>query len=190
MRTRPPTSTRSWGVANVATAGAAASWAASRAAVVRAARAGASRGRGRWQGLDAERGGGRRRRHLLEPLAVRGERVPLQGLGGFSLQLAGKLMAQGCLNAVAPGQLVHIMDQLTGRRFLIDTGASYSIFPHRSTWPPSGLLLTGASGQRIPCWGERAVQLDFHGRWFEWTFLLADVSFAIIGVDFCAATSC
>ncbi len=72
----------------------------------------------------------------------------------------------------------------TGRHFLIDTGASYSIFPYRSTLPPSGLLLTGASGQRIPCWGERAVQLDFRGRRFEWTFLLADVSFAIIGVDF------
>jgi hypothetical protein len=81
-----------------------------------------------------------------------------------------------CLNAVVPGQLVHIVDQLTGRRFLIDTGASYSIFPHRSTSPPSG--------PRIPCWGERVVQLDFHGRRFEWTFLLADVSFAIIGVDF------
>jgi hypothetical protein len=40
------------------------------------------------------------------------------------------------------------------------------------------------SSQRILCWGERAVQLDFHGRRFEWTFLLADVSFAIIGVDF------
>jgi hypothetical protein len=38
--------------------------------------------------------------------------------------------------------------------------------------------------QRIQCWGERAVQLDFHGRRFERTFLLADVSFAIIGVDF------
>ena len=71
-----------------------------------------------------------------------------------------------------------------GRRFLIDTGASYCIFSHRSTLPSSGLLLTAASDQRIPCWGERAVQLDFHGRRFEWTFLLADVSFAIIGVDF------
>jgi hypothetical protein len=28
------------------------------------------------------------------------------------------------------------------------------------------------------------VQLDFHGRRFEWTFFLVDVSFTIIGVDF------
>jgi hypothetical protein len=89
-----------------------------------------------------------------------------------------------CLNAVAPGQLVHIVDQLTGRRFLIDTGTSYSIFPHRSMSPLSGPLLTRASGQQIPCWGERVVQLDFHVCRFKWTFLLADVSFAIIGVVF------
>ncbi len=114
----------------------------------------------------------------------RGESVSQQGLGGVSLRLSGKLVARGCLNAVAPGPLVHIIDQLMGRRFLIDTGASYSIFPHRSTSPPSGPLLTGASGQRIPCWGKRAVQLDFHGRQFEWTFLLADVTFPIIGVNF------
>ncbi len=88
------------------------------------------------------------------------------------------------MNTVDPGQLVHIVDQLTGRCFLIDTGASYSIFPHLSTSPPSRPLLTGAGGQRIPCWGERAVQLDFHGRRFEWMFLLADFTFAIIGVNF------
>jgi hypothetical protein len=88
------------------------------------------------------------------------------------------------LNAVAPGQLVHIVDQLTGRRFFIDTGASYSIFPHRSMSPPSSPTLPSVNGQRIPCWGKRPVQLNFHGRRFEWTFLLADVTFAIIGVDF------
>jgi hypothetical protein len=124
MRTRPPTSTRSRGVPSAATAGAAVSVAASaapsRAAAVREARAGASSRGGRWQGLDAERGGGGRRRHLLEPLAVRRESVSLQGLGGVSLRLAGKLVARGCLNAIAPGQLVHIVDQLTGGHFLID----------------------------------------------------------------------
>jgi hypothetical protein len=116
---------------------------------------------------------------LLEPQAS-----SLQRLGGDSLQLTVQLGGRGCLNALTPGQLVHIVDQLTGRRFFIDTGASYSIFPYRSSSPPSGPTLTGANGQQIPCWGERAVQLNFHGRWFKWTFLLADFTFAIIGVDF------
>ncbi len=94
------------GAASVVASGAArvvASGAASRAAARRAARAGASSRGGRWQGLDAGRGGGDGRRHLLEPLAVRVEGVSLQGLGGISLRLAGKLVALGCLNAVPPG---------------------------------------------------------------------------------------
>ena len=36
----------------------------------------------------------------------------------------------------------------------------------------------------IPCWGERQMALIFHGRRFEWPFLLAKVQFPIIGVDF------
>jgi hypothetical protein len=140
---RPPTSTRSRGVTSAATAGAAASGAASVAASTAASRAwpsgqperepAAGGGAGGKALTPSEAGGSGRRRHLLEPLAVRGKCVPLQGLGGLSLQLAGKVMAQGCLNAVAPGQLVHIVDQLMGRHFLIDTGAIYSIFPLPST---------------------------------------------------------
>ncbi len=73
------------------------------------------------------------------------------------LQL-GKLAVRGCLNAVAPGRLVHIEDQISGRRFLIDTGASYSIFPHKSSAPPTGPHLKGPSGQHIVCWGEQRRQ--------------------------------
>ncbi len=67
----------------------------------------------------------------------------------------GKLDHQGRLNAVVPGSLVHIVDQLSHRRFLVDTGASYSIFPHTSAATPSGPRLRWAAGQLIPCWGER-----------------------------------
>jgi len=96
----------------------------------------------------------------------------------------GKLGRQGRLNAVVPGSLVHIVDQLSNRRFLVDTGASYSIFPHFSAAPPSGPKLRGAAGQLIPCWGEKTINLSFQGKPFTWTFLLAAVSFPIIGVDF------
>jgi len=96
----------------------------------------------------------------------------------------GKLDRQGRLNAVVPGSLVHIVDQLSSRRFLVDTGASYSIFPHSSSAAPSGPKLRGAAGQLIPCWGEKTFNLSFQGRKFSWTFLLAAVSFPIIGVDF------
>jgi hypothetical protein len=96
------------------------------------------------------------------------------------LQL-GKLAARGRLNAVAPGPLVHIEDQLTKRHFLVDTGASFSIFPHHSSAAPSGPALLGPAGQTIPCWGEKPCVLSFNGRRFKWTFLLAAVSFSAVG---------
>ncbi len=55
-----------------------------------------------------------------------------------SLHLVGKLGSPGQLNAVAAGQLIHMLDQISNRRFLVDTGASYSILPHRSSLPASG----------------------------------------------------
>ncbi len=88
------------------------------------------------------------------------------------------------MNAVSPGQLVHILDQLSQRRFLVDTGAAFSVFPHSSDGPPCGPALAGAAGQPIPCWGEKQFRLSFNGKEFSWPFLLAAVQFPIIGVDF------
>ncbi len=56
-----------------------------------------------------------------------------------SLHLVGKLGGPGRLNAVAAGQLIHMLDQISNRRFLVDTGASYSILPHRSSLPAKGV---------------------------------------------------
>jgi hypothetical protein len=101
--------------------------------------------------------------------------------------MVGKLEIPGRLNAVAPGLLVYINDQLTGRRFLVDTGAAFSILPHHSSNPATGQGLVGPSGSPIRCWGEFAVKLQLAGQHFTWNFLLADVSTAILGVDFLRA---
>jgi hypothetical protein len=79
---------------------------------------------------------------------------------------------------------MHIVDESTQRRLLVDTGAAYSIFPFSSPGKQSGPHLTGADGLHIPGLGERRLSLVFHGRRFEWPFLLARVQFPIIGVDF------
>jgi hypothetical protein len=92
--------------------------------------------------------------------------------------------APGQLNAIAPGELLHLSDELSGRRFLFDTGASYSIFPHQSSQPVSGPVLKGPGGQTIPCWGEKQLPVQFSGCRFTWTFLLAKVEFPILGADF------
>ena len=52
------------------------------------------------------------------------------------LQKVGKLVNPARLNAVAAGMLVHITDQLTDGRYLVDTGASFSLVPHKSSAPP------------------------------------------------------
>jgi hypothetical protein len=48
--------------------------------------------------------------------------------------MAGKLGSWGRLNAVVPGSLVHIVDQLSGRRYLVDTARvfqfSLTSLPH------------------------------------------------------------
>ncbi len=71
------------------------------------------------------------------------------------------------LKAAGAGQLVYLVDQLTGRRLSVDTGFSFSILPHQSTQPASGPKLEGPASAAIPCWGDILVQLKFSGLLFE-----------------------
>jgi hypothetical protein len=87
-----------------------------------------------------------------------------------------KLASTGRLNAIAAGQRIHMQDQISNRRFLVDISASYSILPHRSSLPATGLKLFGLAGQHIPCWGDSLMQLRFYDQDFSWQFLVADVA--------------
>ncbi len=69
----------------------------------------------------------------------------------------------------------------------MDTGAAFSILPHHSSDPATGQGLVGPSGSPIRCWGESAVKLKLAGQHFSWSFLIADVSTAILGIDFLRA---
>ena len=88
------------------------------------------------------------------------------------------------VGAIHPSSLPKAIDEVTGASYLVDTGSTFCIIPHSSTQPPSGPLLKSANGQRIPCWGKRRLTVQFNGRRFSWSFLLAAVDFHIIGVDF------
>jgi hypothetical protein len=79
---------------------------------------------------------------LSLPLGLRG-----QGEHVSRPLLLGKLGRQGRLNHIVPCSMVHLVDQLSNRHFLVDTGASYSIVPHQSSSPPSGPRLRSAAGQ-------------------------------------------
>jgi len=86
--------------------------------------------------------------------------------------------------ASSPGTLGVLVDQLSGRRFLADCGSVYSILPHSSSDPPTGPALVTANKTPVPCWGRRTCTVKFGGKTFEWSFLLAKVSFPIVGADF------
>ncbi len=93
-------------------------------------------------------------------------------------------MRRGPINAIAPGALLHVQDQSTGVKLLVDTGAAFSVLPFKSTSAPLGPTLRGPNGVDIPCWGEFKTVLTLDGHHFPWIFLRAAVDFAILGVDF------
>ena len=83
--------------------------------------------------------------------------------------------------------LMFLMNKLSGNRFLVNTGASVSVFPHssrRPTAPSVGVQLKTADGTTMNTFGTRRLALQFGSRRFEWNFLLANVSMPILGADF------
>ena len=82
------------------------------------------------------------------------------------------------------GRLALLVDEASQQRFLVDTGSSYSIIPHKSKQPTPGPRLCTADHSPIACWGGCKVHVAAVGRRFTKTFLLADVALPIIGADF------
>ena len=84
------------------------------------------------------------------------------------------------LNSLPVGiYLVYLQDALSNRDYLVDTGASRSVFPHRSSAAPTGPCLLMADGRPTKAWGSRLIPLQFG-------FRLADVDQQILGADFLA----
>jgi hypothetical protein len=103
----------------------------------------------------------------------------------FAVFVCEKLRRQGgVLFFICPGKLFYITDSISKKDFLVDTGSTFSILPHRSTSPQSGPRLTAANGCRISCWGNRRAALVLDGAHYTWKFLFAAVWFPILGSDF------
>ena len=87
-------------------------------------------------------------------------------------------------------RLLYLPDHATPLRFLTDTGAEVSIIPARpeDRRLPTTRNLQAANGTLIPCYGERSVTPRFRlasgVRPFPWVFLVAEVTFPILGADF------
>ena len=78
----------------------------------------------------------------------------------------------------------YLHDSLSNRRFLMDSGASISVFPGPPTTSASGVKLLTADGSTVSCSGSRVIPLNFGSSSFEWVFQLAPVSVPILGADF------
>jgi hypothetical protein len=100
------------------------------------------------------------------------------------LCLAGKLGCQGVILAICPSRLFHVMENSSNCRFLVDMGSAFSIKPWQSAQPPSGPSLSGTNDCSIPCWGERPITITIHSVPCLWSFLLATISFPILGAHF------
>ena len=85
-----------------------------------------------------------------------------------------------------------LRDELSGRHFLVDSGADVSVFPKSMLSPsapassPSGTLVA-ANGSAIDTYGSRRLSLRFNKLNAVHPFLLADVPRPILGSDFFSA---
>ena len=84
----------------------------------------------------------------------------------------------------------YITDELTGTRFLVDTGAFCSIYPashhERHIIDTNPLCLAAANGSSITSHGTKDIQLRFAGHTYSWSFRLAQVTQPLLGADFLA----
>lgn len=82
-----------------------------------------------------------------------------------------------------------VYDKVTHKRFLVDSGASVSVFPRKFTGltdaDKQDLLLYAANGTKISTFGTRRLVLNLGlRREFPWNFVIADVESPILGADF------
>ena len=99
-------------------------------------------------------------------------------------KLVGRVAVAASAQPGGSGRLALLVDEASGDKFLVDTGAVFSVIPFSSAEPPSGPRITTADASPIPCWGWKERRLQAGGICFSWNFLLAKVAFPILGADF------
>ena len=78
----------------------------------------------------------------------------------------------------------------TSMKFIVDTGAAVSIIPRKDTtgvyFKPSAVQLSSANGERIKVYGETTLPVNIQAlkRSYDWTFIVAETTNALLGADF------
>ena len=61
-----------------------------------------------------------------------------------------------------PSCLLYLVDAVSSRRYLVDSGSAYSIIPHKSAAAPTGPRLITANGTPLKCLGHRTCTVLKH----------------------------
>merc|ERR1711946_45890 len=87
------------------------------------------------------------------------------------------------------GNLLHVIDEVEGKKWLVDGGALLSIIPPTNAQRragPIGLGLCAANGTKIDCYGNVQKTIVIGNRSFTFEFTIANVRQRILGADFLA----
>ena len=91
------------------------------------------------------------------------------------------------VNLVAGGKLLHVQDEESGMKLLVDTGAEVSLIPptpHDRKFGKTSIALTAANGSAIRTYGKPTLTLHLASRTYRWPFTIAEVSRSILVADF------
>jgi len=84
----------------------------------------------------------------------------------------------------------YIKDAISNHDFLVDTGASRSVYPvnpnERLQPNTATVRLIAANGSEIKTYGSREITMRLAGHDYAWNFVIADVHIPLLGADFLA----
>ena len=116
-------------------------------------------------------------------LAVQQVELPFQPAGFFDALPEPEPEPEMCSYS-----LLFLKDILSDREFLVDSGASVSVFPGPKSTSSDGVRLLTADGSPMICSGTKIIPLRFScgsgSKVYTWTFQLAPVSVPLLGANF------
>lgn len=99
------------------------------------------------------------------------------------------VQSEAAICTINPVHRLCLLDNNSGLKFLVDTGANISVLPvtqkQRYYGKCDSYKLYAANGSEIKTFGVKTLDLDFKlRRPYRWTFVMADVKQPILGADF------
>ena len=91
------------------------------------------------------------------------------------------------VGAIGPfGSLIKVHEPITKIDFLVDTGSTISLLPNCSTQPVSpASCLRAINDPPVPIYGTQKLRICLNlPETLSWTFTIADVRTAVLGIDF------